>query len=378
MKCFPKISRQETQNCFDRVSSLFSGCKEQLINAAALATIGKPRPIVYSTTKGVDTQIGEIRQRVGLIGEREGQNVLIGILESLWEELLRNSLPGVTTEGFFNCTRLDLGSRGSIEYSMEKQWLWCRNVNLDNEEVALSLSLRGKGLSNEIIVPEYVVANLQQAISAFHEGKFGACLSLASISLESTLRDALVIKGYTYAPHVPAKDVYSKSDIHISRLPTGYSVSFPTAMPRMIGDFLASSTDPTHIVAKIKRIKHNEKFVLQLENVDGLVDYWSSDSITARGTKIGGLGKALQVARNDEDIIDTTIFPMDLDKPISDIRNNLIHLSGDAMSKEVYELSNGKLTLEQYLENKELVFDALSSIINIVNDLYFKIASRTL
>jgi hypothetical protein len=88
---------------------------------------------------------------------------------------------------------------------------------------------------------------------------------------------------------------------------------------------------------------------------------------------------ALDIGRNHVNIITSTDLPPDLDNVIQAVRNNLIHLSGDAMRQEVSRDSSGHpILLEAFLKDNNRVFDAIWTIGEAINGIYEKIANGTL
>lgn len=378
MNSFPKIQKAKLYTCFDNIVNIYSRSEQSLIDAASRATHNTSSSITYSATSTNQQKISAIKRKIGITGDKEGQTLFLGWIEELYIELETQSIAGVNKDTFLPLVKIELDDKSIIIFNEHKLWNWNCELNIDGDSDTVQLNIRGNYLYKCEIVPEYILDNIQQAIIAFNDGRNGAALSLISISLEGALRDALVEKGYTYQPHIPTQDSYKKEKIHIHKDTDYYKIKFPSLMPQLPIDYLNSSTN-TYKECKIKRVKLNGNWVLQISLVDELLDFWSSDQINVTGQKkVSGLGAALDIARNDENIIDEGIFPLDLDKPIKSIRNNLIHLSGDAMEEDVYEMPSRTLKLKDYIENKERVFDTICSVSEIVNDLYYKISNNSI
>ena len=149
-------------------------------------------------------------------------------------------------------------------------------------------------------------------------------------------------------------------------------------MPRPHNDFLSEHNyNPPHLI-RVKRIQKNQKWYLEIRDADYLKDFWSSDVISQQGqVNITGLGAALRVARDvhGANILDATILPTDIDDVIQQVRNNLIHLSGDAITTTITAVG---VSLEEFASDQARVFDAISSICDAIDKIYSKIADGTI
>lgn len=74
---------------------------------------------------------------------------------------------------------------------------------------------------------------------------------------------------------------------------------------------------------------------------------------------VTGLGAALAIARNDERFLTPDILPMDLDKVLITIRNNLVHLSRESL---LVSLEGTDQTLNDFISDSNRVFALLSYI----------------
>jgi hypothetical protein len=380
MQSIPKIKKVELHKCFDQVVNLFGSQSADLVQAVVNATAGSATPMVYSPTRAVENQVQEIRRKVGVIADREGQFLFIRWVEELVEIRSIGASSHISEADLQTAATINLDDGSRIEYASSKIWTWVWDVDVDDNPDSIRLDVRCRTFPRQNIVPHYVLSNVQQAIASFKAKGNGPAMSLLSISLESTLRDALVEKGYTYLPpNIPTQDSFKKLKINVEPDVDGYKVRFNGPMPKSHVDFLSETDDPSSLELKIKRAVWNGDDILQISNASDLIDYWSSDHVAVAGqTKIGGLGAALDIARNREGIIDNSMFPTDLEKPILAIRNNLIHLSGEAMDREVFRTSSISLTLRQYIDDNEKVADALSYITELITELYSRNASRPL
>ena len=379
MKSFPIISTHKLVDKFDNILSIYCGDKIKLLEAAQRATAGEPNSFIVSPND-IDSQIDLLRSRMHRTADNYGQCLLIKLIEELYDNLLSTGAIGVSDQDFIGSTIINLEDNSHIKYLTSKIWIWDWNIEVEGSSRQISQSIRGKNNASTVIVKDYILQYVQQAINAYRYRRPAAALSLMSIALEGTLRDALKVKGYTYTFGTPSQDIYDLSDMQIIGLSDGYKVIFPSSMPKDHNDFLNTSTSPSHLNVKIKRIKKYGDNYLEIRNVDDLIDFWSSNNIIQAGQiQIGGLGKAIDISRNTANILSVNDLPPDLDKVIQAVRNNLIHLSGSAMDEVVMKNhENIDITLGDFLENKNRVFDAVCTIGGTINTLYNRIATGTL
>ncbi len=87
---------------------------------------------------------------------------------------------------------------------------------------------------------------------------------------------------------------------------------------------------------------------------------------------LGGLGTALDKARNVEKILTPGHFSLDLDDVIQPVRNNLVHVSKMAFSTPLPKFSskNPNYTLGDFLEEPYKVFDMLQTVTKCCYQLY--------
>lgn len=89
---------------------------------------------------------------------------------------------------------------------------------------------------------------------------------------------------------------------------------------------------------------------------------------------ISGLGAALINARNVELFLTPADLPEDLDAVIKPIRNNLVHLSGDALETRLPYLDshNGiaEFTLKDFIKDPVLIHDLLQGVSYCIENIY--------
>lgn len=377
MKSFPVIRREILVNCFDAIVVLYDSAKIKILDMTVLALANYSNPFVKSAGD-IDTQIASIKHKINRVGDNYGRNVLILLIEKLYEDLLANGAMGVTANDFCNISSFKLRDGAVIKFASNGRWNFEWTVSSSQGEEKILLPLRKIAITENDIVPSYVVQYVNQSIIAYHYENYLTALSLISIALEGTLRDALSEKGYTYTHGMQTIDSYEIKTAEISGNKSGFNIIFQDPMPRPHSDFLIEpNVNPPHIV-KLKRLQKNGNWFLEIRNVDYLKDFWSSSVVSQAGQiNISGLGTALSVARDitKANILDVSILPDDTDGVIQQVRNNLIHLSGDAMTSPIAAVG---ISLEDFASDQAKVFDTIWSICGAIEKLYSKIADGTI
>lgn len=378
MKSFPNFSRSKIIDIYDTIIELYSNDQIELLKAAEKATISDSSSFIINSGS-IDTQISEIRNLMQRTADNYGRNLLVKWIEELYSHLCQNGgAHGFSISDFLALCKIDIDSKTTINFDSNSRWkmIWYLNAT---EEEKISLDIRNISVSSKAIVPNYIIQYINQAISAYNNKSYLTSLAMISIVLEGTLRDALEVKGYSYNSNTQKEDVYAIEDMEVYQYNDGFEVKFQTPMQKPYTDFLTEQGKTNPEVVRIKRYKSNNKWKLELRNVDYLMEYWSTDQIITPATgivKIGGLGTALQIARGSAEILTNSILPQDTDSVFQLVRNNLIHLSGTALQNPINSL--GGITLEEFSANQPRVFDAIWSICVTVDKLYNKIAENTL
>lgn len=377
MNSFPIISIEELQNCFDRVCNIYVSDKRKILEATERAMIGQISPYRI-TADTFENQITVIRNKIRRTADRSGQNLLIKIIEELYDYLLANGVIGVSQDNFLDNAFFNLSTDNKIRYRTNAEWEWEWRISVQEYDLEIKIGLRNKNYHLNEIVPEHVLQYIQQSIIAFNNNRNAASLALISIALEGTLRDALHHLGYTYTYGAPTQDVYDISDMNIFPDPNGFRVSFPNVMPNNYSTYLSNPADPTHHTCRIKRFQKGADFFLEIRSVSNIIDFWSSDNVvTPAIMNISGLGAAINIARNHANFLTDLDLPSDSDNVIQTVRNNLIHLSNNALLENV-STSSGTITLGDFIKDKNKVSDTILSITEAINSIYIRLSNNTL
>ena len=376
MKSFPEIKRQKLISSFDAISNLFVGDQVKLLDAAEKALVDDPAPFMKNAGD-IQPQIATIRNRVQRVADNYGRNVLIKLIEELQFDLNSNGgAVGVNGNEFLSLCSVNIDNELKIKLNNNCRWIIEWEIPSQEGLEIISLPIRDRTISEADIVPSYIIQYVHQSIVAYRNKNYLTSLSLISIALEGTLRDILEVKGFSYSQGTPSEDVYELTNMEVSQDNDGYKVRFPGVVPNVFSDFLieAGAISPCNI--RLKRICRRGKWYIEIRDVDYIKDFWTSNVITQQGQKnIGGLGTALKVARNEAAVLDNSILPDDMDEVIQQVRNNLIHLSGNAITKVI---SSVGLSLDEFTKNQARVFDSIWSIIGTIETLYLKKANGDL
>lgn len=374
MNSFPVISTAAIQKVFDEIRNLYAGDKLKIIEGASRATTGELNPIIVNQGQ-VDPQIDLLRTRLSRTADNYGRGLLVRLVEELHSDLSATGAIGVSIGDFFSKTEIKTSDSSSIKFNPDGTWSWNWVLKVGDDPHEVALGLRSKNQNPSDIVPSYILEYVQQAFIAYNQNHSGVALSLITIALEGTLRDALHSRGITYTPFAPREDVYRLEEMQIHKNPNGFLVTFPNPKPFDHNHFLSNPGDPTFKQVRIKRVVKNGSFALEMRDCTDLLDYWSASVIEHNAVRqVSGLGAALDIGRNHENIIQPIDLPPDLDRMIQTVRNNLIHLSGAAMAMEVQP----GISLGDFLRNKNRVFDSVCTIGDTIGVIYKKLASGTL
>jgi hypothetical protein len=190
---------------------------------------------------------------------------------------------------------------------------------------------------------------------------YSAALALISITVEATLRDILATRGYSFVPGASSADQYEWVDLQV--------------------DVDSSSSHfIVHTPGTVAIPPSRFGFELVIRSPE-LIDHWSSSTIAQAGQlTLSGLGTALNIARNRENIISPEDLTPDFDAVITAVRNNLIHLSGTALDTHLPDydpLSPGRnYTLRDFLKSSEMVFDIVKNVPQFTNQQYLRLRQQ--
>lgn len=304
------------------------------------------------------------------------QGLFFELMEEIHAQLMDNQLE-VHAERMRGLVILETNEDFKIRLNEDGAWLIEWNVADDNKIIVIAYRRDW-----EHVIPWPVIEYLNSGISLYKRGAFTTALALMSIAVEATIRDVLSTKGYSFKRGVSKEDVYEYSKARVTANGTDYRLSFVDRMPKTAADLTISANEALPIDIEVRRKLNTNKSRIDLviRTPRSLIDHWSSDKVTQQGDPkiIGGLGEALCIARQRENVVTSRDMPPDVDKVLQAVRNNLIHLSQDSMDEHLPEydfMTNGRgiFTVQDFVNHPELVFDLVTNIPRFVNDQYVKL-----
>jgi hypothetical protein len=262
-------------------------------------------------------------------------------------------------------------------------WGLSWNVFLDPSDINTQRDLLALSYANDWgpIIPSTVLQYLISGTLLYKQKIFPTAVALMTIAVEATLRDVLWANGgYTFTAGASKVDIYKYTKASVDVSPTGYNliiVDPVTQTPQNLRtSFQGALPVEIEIRRSINQAKNRLDFVVKAP--PNLIDHWSTSDVQQKGNPkiIGGLGEALDIARST-----SVITNDDLQAPVDDtlkaIRNNLIHLSSNALGEELknfaWKKPGGIFTLSDFVQDKELVFDLITEIPEFVNNQYLKL-----
>ncbi len=305
-------------------------------------------------------------------------------MKSVSAFLQMGGAPPFTVDGLLQMMTFDMTNEFKVLLTRGAEWVAQWDLELisaaDGEKLTLALPLCRKGWGE--IVPFSVIQCVRTAIYSYRHRMYIAALALLSIATEATLRDLLAIRGYTFKPGASSVDVYDYARALVDVNGNSYTVTFSDAMPKSPAELAASAggTMPCHI--KIRRdINHSGGFDLVVRTDAALIEHWSSGRVVQQADKtVGGLGQALQIAREKEKLISPDDLPEDIDDVLTAVRNNLVHLSSEALEivlpRLAQDSSTGDFKLKDFIKREDMVWDIVKNIPMFIRDQY--LAIRTL
>lgn len=379
------IPAAELVRTFTRIQTLLTGNEQLLFDAMVEASRASRNPFVPPNTSAeFQSKLREIRRLLEYPMAIDGINLALRLAEELYSLVeTRGGLPGLPAsrllDDLYFSTDLE---RVRIRLTSEVTWVAEWTVTLDSRnsvQVVCELAKQDWG----DIVPPYVVGYVHGALRCHEEGFYAVALAMLSIGVEATLRDVLEVRGYTFQHGASAVDVYAYINGLVSVNGGKYTLELtdPTVLPVV---HFSSTHASTPIPVKVRRVIHQRiagRVDLHFCVPPSLPDYWSSATIERPAVQsIGGLGRALDVARNIEMVLNPADLPLDFDLVLQLVRNGLVHLSGQAMATVLPSYStrsaSGSFTLRDFVKDRELVFDFVTNIPRFINDQYIRLRQQ--
>lgn len=277
---------------------------------------------------------------------------------------------------------LQIPNHFRIKLNHEGAWVVQWDLKVDNEalEYESGVSLVVYKRDQFQIVPWHVVEYINSGIVLFRRKAYAPALALMTIAVEATLRDLLAARGYSFQPGSSKVDIYEESNAELGVSGNFYTLTCsPT--PKDPTSLASSASGNLPVSIQIRRVinERKKRIDLQMKVPDYLLDHLSSDQVKQLGQPktITGLGDALSIARNTEQLITPKDLPVDLDNVLKAIRNNLLHLSSTSLLTELprykTESQTGVYTLADLVKDQVLVSAYVADFPRFVNDQYVRL-----
>jgi len=371
---------------YENVKNLIRGNEQLIFNAMATITHGSPNQFVSTNDPSqYQSKYREMERRFRFRSTLAGVEMGLNMMAKVYEEILsQGNIGQIQPNDLLNELIFETNREFKIRLNNKICWAIVWNVRLDTPKVndafdiVLDIHKREWGQ----IAPVYIVEYLDSAVNAYSRGMYTAALALLSIVIEATLRDLLSTRGYTFQEGASSIDVFDwvQANVDVDITNNHYTVSIPPSVPKSPSDFQASAQANTPLPVQIRRKVRANGFDLLVRS-DSLVDHWSPNTVNQPAQQtISGLGAALDIARNREQIITEEDLTLDFDSVIKAVRNNLIHLSGDALNTHLPDYDNltpgRNYTLRDFLNSPEMVFDLVTNVPQFVNEQYYKLRQQ--
>ncbi|MGX9759020.1 hypothetical protein [Pseudomonas viridiflava] len=383
MKYPVHVSGRVLERTLDTVLELLGSSQHLLFAAMDRLTVGTPSHVVAPTGPA---EFGRKRNEIARIFQSPMMLRGLAIALQLFEEVYRDvdeqgGVPGYRPQDLLDRLRIETEQPDeTISLSADMRWIveWPVSLPANGPEARMSCEWLARPWG--AVVPPYVVNYLSSAATARRQKRNDAAVALLSIAAEATLRDVLSSHGYSFTHGAVSKDVYAYSRAQVTAdTATGtYIVKFHDPMPLGVTDFSDSFADaPVEI--KLKRVLKNisgTRVDLNIVAPNPLHEHWTTATVETAGVPtVGGLGVALEIARNQLACVTAEDLALDFDEVLQAVRNNLVHLSGAALDTPLprFDVLQSGFALRDFLLNDLLVQDFVAAISRFVTTQYVKL-----
>lgn len=379
------VEGQELVGALDRLLELLGNSQHILFEAMVTVTSSTKTPFIAPSTPGEFTkkrnEIAAILRSPSML---RGFETALRLFEETYSVVAQQGgVPGSRPDDVLSKIVLKTDRPDETVFlSKDLRWVVEWPVRSHRGNVGGRIGCEWHASVWGAVVPPYVVNYLSTAAAAHMLQRNDVAVALLSIAAEATLRDVLTSRGYSFAHGASRTDVYAYCNARVSADPTGdrYMIEFTDQMPLTVADFQTSfATEPVHIqVRRVLKGKNNKRIDLQILAPQPLHEHWSSSKIFfPAANTVSGLGAALDIARHREQCVTAEDLAEDFDEVLQVVRNNLVHLSGAALSTALPQYDSlepsGSFTLRDFLKNDGLVHDFVVTIPRFITDQYVKL-----
>jgi hypothetical protein len=366
---------------YDRLCDSLQGNERILFDAMVEVTRDRNNSFIAPANPGEYIQKHEeIRSLLSYRRLLGGLDTIFDLMEVVGNRIqTAGNLVGLTTDQVFDVLFLETSDPNvSVRLNRDLRWsaVWGLSSPIQGGDERSEIALEVYSSDWGEVVPKYVVDYINMAVYAHEQCLYGPAVALISIAIEATLRDVLEVRGFSFNPGASVVDIYSYSDAQVGVDGNGYTVSFLQPMPKSPAEFLTSTGGNPFVEISVRR-KFNQRreFDLLVRAKPCLIDHWSRDDIQQPAQpRVNGLGEALDIARNQEGFLTPIDLPTDFDEVIQLVRNNLIHLSGEALTTSLNAVDpTGNTSLGDFLEDREMIYDLVVNVPRFINTQYIEL-----
>jgi len=305
-----------------------------------------------------------------------GRQVALNLMEAVGREVKNTGgVVGVSANDLITAIKFEGADGIVIRLTNDLRWAteWPISVHQGAVSTHTTVTLDVHDQSWGEVVPTYILECIHAAIALYRQGVNSIAVALLAIAVEATLRDVLAIRGYAFIKGASSVDIFGYSAARVAVDGNSYTLTFSDPMPRLPSTF-ATSAGAAFVDIQMKRVinARDRTIHLKAKAPAWFIDYWASDTLTRSAQKrVNGLGEAFHIARDVEAFLTPTMLPTDFDEVITVVRNNLIHLSSQALATPLLKLdSSGGYTLGQFLNDAFRVYDLMTNVPRFINDQY--------
>jgi hypothetical protein len=383
MRLLSQIPPGSALPVYKSLRDLLRGNDKIIFESMVSVTTGQKKPFAPpSDSSEYEQKHVEIEARLKTADIRKQLSMPLRLMGEIWLRTkgAADKLPGDVVEGVRNVIRFEAtGKDASIGISQDLKWeaSWSIKHRILEHGEKISLEIYNSDLKE--IVPEYIVEYASSAIHAYRQNMNATAAALLTIAVEATLRDVLIKRGYSFTHGALSVDSFKYTEADISASGNSYVLTFREPRLKPPSDLHVSSGGSPSVEIRIRRYineKKDGRVDLYVLAPEFLIEHWSVGDVdkSANPRNVGGLGKALNIAREVEKFLLPTRLPLDLDDVILKVRNNLIHLSEETLSKQIIEDDEGnQMTLQHFLDDPWTMFSFITNVLRFINDTYVEL-----
>jgi len=385
MKYPVHVSGRVLERTLDAVLELLGDSQHMLFAAMDRLTAGTHSHVVAPTSAA---ELSRKRNEIARIFQSpvmlRGLEIALKLFEEVYSDVhAQGGVPGYRPQDLLELLRIETEQPDeTISLSTDMRWTveWPVRLPANGPESRMTCDWLARPWG--AVVPPYIVNYLSSAATARRQKRNDAATALLSIAAEATLRDVLSSHGYSFTHGASSKDVYAYSRARVTADASAgaYIVKFHDTMPLDVADFGVSFAGaPVEI--KLRRVPKNKagtRIDLNIVAPNPFHEHWTSAMVETSGVPtVGGLGAALDIARNELACVTAEDLAIDLDEVLQAVRNNLVHLSGVALDTPLprYNFMKSGFALRDFLLDDLLVQDFVTAISRFVTVQYVKLRS---